>query len=170
MSEPLELLRGMAIFGALNDDTLRLILDGSETVEVAAGESFFQEGDRATALYVLQSGSVVVERHWQDSSIVLGRLKRGDCVGEMSLIDMQPRSASVRALEDCRAMKIVFAMLHRLYKQELEQYAMIMMNLGREVSRRLRLADEHLLQLQQEYQQLQSRLTEAAVWREKPAV
>ena len=41
------LLRKMPIFGGLNDDSLRLILDSCDVVEVAAGEYFFHQGDAA---------------------------------------------------------------------------------------------------------------------------
>ena len=72
----------------------------------------------------------------------------------MSLIDMQPRSASVRALEACEALEISIPSLHQLYKVDVEQYAMIMMNMGREVSRRLRKADERLFQLESKLPEL----------------
>jgi CRP/FNR family cyclic AMP-dependent transcriptional regulator len=148
------LLRNMPVFGALNNDTLQLICDESDVIEVTAGDYFFRQGDRANSLFVLQQGVVVVERLWNDTTIVLGRLQRGDCIGEMSLIDLMPRSASVRAEEDCQAIEITLSSLHKLYQQELEQYAIIMMNMGREVSRRLRVADDRLFALEQKTPEL----------------
>lgn len=144
-----KLLRRMPIFGGLNNATLQLILEKSTVHSFQAGDYFFREGDRAKSLFVLEQGEAVVERLWNESAIVLGRLRPGDCLGEMSLIDMQPRSATVRATSDCRAIEITLSSLHALYKQELEQYAMIMMNMGREVSRRLRVADDRLFELEQ---------------------
>jgi len=55
-----------------------------------------------------------------------------------------PRSASVRAIDDCRAIQLSAASLYQVYEKDLEQFAMIQMNMGREVSRRLREADERL--------------------------
>lgn len=144
-----DLLRKMPIFGGLNDSTLQLICEQSQAVHVATGETFFREGDRARSLFVLQSGSVQIERCWQGGKVVLGTLKRGDCFGEMALIDLRPRSASVRATDDCAALEITALALHNLYRQELEQYAIIMLNMGREVSRRLRSADDRLFELEQ---------------------
>ena len=148
------LLRNMPVFGGLNDNALQLIVSESAVVEVAAGDYFFHEGDRGKSLFVLERGVVVIERLYRDQPVVLGRLREGDCIGEMSLIDMMPRSASVLAEEDCRAIEITLASLHRLYKQELEQYALIMMNMGREVSRRLRLSDNRLFSLEQKIPEL----------------
>jgi CRP-like cAMP-binding protein len=62
----------------------------------------------------------------------------------MSLIDFSPRSASVRAVEDCTALQISAACISQIYEKDLEQFAMIEMNMGREVSRRLRESDAAL--------------------------
>lgn len=147
--EYFKILRRMPVFGGLNNNALQLILDKSKIVDVAAGEYFFREGEDAESLFVLLQGSVVVERSWQGGTLVLQHLHHGDCIGEMALIDLMPRSASVRAEVDCRAIEITLKSLHELYKQELEQYAIIMMNMGREVSRRLRITDDRLFALEQ---------------------
>lgn len=62
----------------------------------------------------------------------------------MAVIDHCERSASVRAVEDCTAIRISAANLYELYAQDLKQFALIQMNMGREVCRRLRQADSHL--------------------------
>lgn len=144
------LLRSMPVFGGLNDLTLEAILERANLRLVREQEFFFREGDEANSFFVLESGSVVVERLWMDSAICLGVFRSGDCFGEMAVIDLLPRSASVRAVEECSAIEITHQSLFSLYQQEPEQYAIIMMNMGREVSRRLRLADDRLFQLEQE--------------------
>ena len=58
------------------------------------------------------------------------------------------RSASVMAETNCQAIEIPAKSLIQLYKKDVEQYAMIMMNLGREVSRRLRSAGDRLFELE----------------------
>lgn len=154
------LLRRMPVFGGLNDKTLQLILDQSTVINVAAGDFFFRQGEPAESFFVLQEGVVAIERSWQDTQLSLGRLKAGDCIGEMSLIDLMPRSASVRAEQACIAIEITLRSLHNLYKQEPEQYAIIMMNMGREVSRRLRIADDRLLALEHKYRSQASGIVE----------
>ncbi len=59
-------------------------------------------------------------------------------------MDLGARSASVRALEDCTAIRISAANLYKVYAQDLKQFALIQMNMGREVCRRLREADRRL--------------------------
>lgn len=71
-------------------------------------------------------------------------LEPGDCFGEMALIDLYPRSASIMALEDCAAIEISTSALHTLYERYLEQSALLHMNIARELSRRLRQSDQAL--------------------------
>jgi CRP/FNR family transcriptional regulator, cyclic AMP receptor protein len=144
------LLQGMPIFGALRDDALECLLDAAPTVARAAGEFYFREGEDAQSMFVLEQGAVEVLKRWQDRLYALHTLEAGHCFGEMALMDLFPRSASVRALRACRAIEIAPAALQRLYERDVEQFALIQMNLGREVSRRLRATDEMLFRISME--------------------
>jgi CRP-like cAMP-binding protein len=62
----------------------------------------------------------------------------------MALMDLLPRSASVRADEDCAALELGIATLHALFEHDVEQFALVQMNMGREISRRLRQTDDVL--------------------------
>tara|TARA_R110002073_G_scaffold60209_10_gene151230 strand:+ start:12842 stop:13330 length:489 start_codon:yes stop_codon:yes gene_type:complete len=146
-----KMLRQMAVFGGLKNESLELILGESHRLVLAAGDYFFHEGDPGESLYVIEAGTVLIQRMWRDESIMLGRLASGDCFGEMSLIDFQSRSAAAQAECNCETIEIPRTVLQSLYRMNVEQYAMIMMNLGREVSRRLRIADDCLFQLQQDH-------------------
>jgi CRP/FNR family transcriptional regulator, cyclic AMP receptor protein len=59
-------------------------------------------------------------------------------------MDLSPRSASVRALENCSAICISAGNLHQVYARDLKQFALIQMNMGREVCRRLRDSNSRL--------------------------
>ena len=146
----IQLLQQMPVFGGLKPETLEKILELSELVDVTAGDRFFSEGEAGDCLYVLELGKVIVEKNWHGEQVELGRLDVGDCFGEMALIDLQCRSASVRALETCVAIKIHRSVLLNLFQDNVEQYAIIMMNMGREVSRRLRMIHEKLFVCQQQ--------------------
>ena len=145
-----ELIQRTPVCGGLRTDTLLFILDQSSEIVVEAGDYFFHEGDRGDCLFVIREGSAIVERDWEGQPIVLARIKPGDCFGEMSLIDLQRRFASVKAESDCCVIRIPYTALSKLCQHDVEQYAMAMMNLGREVSRRLRIAGERLFRYQQE--------------------
>ena len=149
LDELFKLLRKMPVFAGLKDTALKFILDRSVTIKVSAGERFFVEGDAANSFFVLTSGAVLVEKDWQGTPIKLRRMGMGDCIGEMAILDLLGRSASVRAETDCQAIEISRTTLNELFQHDLEQYAIIMMNMGREVSRRLRSASERLFAIDQ---------------------
>jgi CRP-like cAMP-binding protein len=75
---------------------------------------------------------------------VISTMKTGDTFGEMELIDIQPCAASAIATCPTRIFTFTNADLYRLSKEHCRTFAMIMMNLAREVSRRLRKTDEDL--------------------------
>lgn len=142
------LLQGMPIFGAISEPTLDFLVARAVPVAVAAGGCFFGEGDAATGMFVLESGRVVIERLWAGRSVVLGEMGPGDCFGEMALMDLHPRSATVRALADCTALELRPGDLYALFERDCAQFATLQMNMGREVCRRLRHADDLLLGLE----------------------
>ena len=146
----LNTLRTIPIFGGLSDSALTLLLEHAETIEVASGEYLFREGDPPTSVYILRSGQVEILKASQSGEASLGRLDDGACIGEMALIDFQSRSGSVVALAHCEFVEIPTIALRQLMQTDLQHYTMIMMNMGREVSRRLRLADQRILELQRQ--------------------
>jgi CRP/FNR family cyclic AMP-dependent transcriptional regulator len=59
----------------------------------------------------------------------------------MSILDIMPRSATVRALAPARVLKMSAHDLEALYRRDLKAYAIVVLNIAREMSRRLRVAD-----------------------------
>ncbi|MCH2204695.1 MAG: cyclic nucleotide-binding domain-containing protein [Lentisphaerales bacterium] len=140
----LDLLQQLPIFGGVTDKILGRILARCECVRVFKGELFFKENDHPDGMFVLETGSVDIFKTHQGDKYYLSQLNEGDCFGEMALIDMSFRSASVRAINDCQAIKIPTKTFTEIAVHDLEQFALIQMNMGREICRRLRIADDKL--------------------------
>lgn len=140
----IELMQQMPVFGAIAAEAIEFLLEATLLVHVAAGNFFFHEGDPASSMFVLEAGRVTVSKSWQNKELLLRRLAQGDCFGEMALLDLFPRSASVRADADCSAIELSSGNLYRLFERDAEQFALIQMNIAREMSRRLRATDELL--------------------------
>jgi CRP-like cAMP-binding protein len=142
--ERLRMLQNMPIFGGIRQDILELLLEDAAEISLAEGGFLFLENDPSDAMYVLEKGQVAILKRWNKIYYRLSYLNAGDCIGEMSLIDLGRRSASVLAMTECKAIELKHALIFRLYQEDLEQFALIQMNISRELSRRLRVADETL--------------------------
>jgi len=152
MSEPeggdWEILKQVPIFAGMPDQVLERIRDAARLVHVQKGEELIREGSLAMGMYVVKSGLVEISKRGRNGTeFCLAVLKPGDCVGEMSIIDIQPRSATVRALEAGTLYVLDQSSLAKLYATDLETYAMLVMNIAREISRRLRSADQALVDM-----------------------
>lgn len=71
-----------------------------------AGELIFAEGDAPNGAYLIESGSVEITTLQFNEPRVLGELGPGMLLGEMAVIDHSPRTATARALTDCRLIPI----------------------------------------------------------------
>lgn len=78
---------------------------GIQPVSFAAGAVIFKEGDKADAVYFLETGTVEVSRSDNGAKITLAKLGKDAVFGEMALIDKKPRSATVIALEATTGLK-----------------------------------------------------------------
>jgi CRP-like cAMP-binding protein len=135
-------LREAGLFGALSDDILDHLCATLKPHRVGAGDTVFREGDPAREMYVLLDGEIEVvkrSRRGRDQRVAI--LGPNDCFGEMSIIDMQPRSATVRALAPARLLRITTEDMDGLYRHDLKSYTLIVLNIARDLSRRLRVTD-----------------------------
>jgi CRP/FNR family cyclic AMP-dependent transcriptional regulator len=140
----IELLQRMPIFGGVRANILEFLIGLCPVESVPKNAFFFREGDQADSMFVLEEGKAAVLKSWRGQDHLLKTLEQGDCFGEMAVMDLCPRSASVRAVEDCSAIRISAGNLYQVYAQDLKQFALIQMNMGREVCRRLRDLDNRL--------------------------
>ena len=141
-------LRNIGLFGALSDDVLDYLSTLLSVETPPAGATLFREGDDANAMFVVISGEVeVLKKSKRAVEARVAVLGPGDWFGEMSIVDIQPRSATVRALAPSRLLRVTSADLDALYRHDLRSYAIIILNLARELSRRLRVADGILADL-----------------------
>jgi CRP-like cAMP-binding protein len=143
-----EILATHPIFGGLGTEELERLLELGEVRELPRGELVFREGEPGRELFIVLEGRVeVVARLDTDQQRTLATLGAGDCFGEMSLIDIQRRSASVIATEASRFLVLSTRAFRDLQTWRLESYTLIVLNIAREISRRLRKADARIVEL-----------------------
>jgi len=135
-------LREIGLFGALGDEALQHLASSLKVLNRGADEIIFREGDQAREFYVLLRGEVEVFKVLKRGAEArLATLSPGHWFGEMSVLDVQPRSASVRALIPCRLLVFTARDLDALYRRDLKSYTLLVLNVARELARRLRLVD-----------------------------
>ncbi len=137
-----EALRDIGLFGALSDDVLEYLVSSLPVVRASPGDAVFREGDQAREMFVVLDGECeVLKRGKRGVESRVALLGPGDWFGEMSILDVQPRSATVVALAPARLLRISSESLDQLYRRDLKAYSLIVLNIARELSRRLRVAD-----------------------------
>jgi len=139
--EPEE-VRDIGLFGGLDDAVLEALVRELRVLELDPGDVVFRENERGREMFVLLSGEMeVVKQSRRDVPSRVAVLGPGDWFGEMSILDVMPRSATVRAIAYSRVLKIGAGDLDNLYRRDPKSYALLVLNVAREMSRRLRVAD-----------------------------
>ena len=134
------LLRNVSIFAHLDDPALAGLARFVEVRQFPAGAVIVGQDDPGEALYVLARGRVKVVLYGESGREIILSLFRepGDFFGEMSLLDDQPRSATVIALETSTLLILKRGDFHK----HLEGQPRTALAVLAELSRRLRRADE----------------------------
>ncbi len=138
----LEELRDIGLFGGLADDVLAALVAELQVLDLAPGDVVFRENERGREMFVLLGGEMeVVKQSRRDVRSRVAILGPGDWFGEMSILDVMPRSATVRAIAYSRVLRLGASDLDGLYRRDAKSYALVVLNVAREMSRRLRVAD-----------------------------
>lgn len=141
-------LRAIGLFGALSDEVLAQFSRSLLVRVIDPGVTLFREGDDGREMFVVLQGELeVLKRSHRGTDARVALLGPGDWVGDMSIVDIQPRSASVRALAPTRLLRVCSADLDNVYRTDLKAYSIVILNIARELSRRLRVTDGILADL-----------------------
>jgi CRP-like cAMP-binding protein len=94
-------------FIELPDDIFAALAQKVRTRMLGKDEILFNKGDEGDALFIINSGRVkIVTQDSQDNEVVLNQVGAGEVIGEMALLDYEPRSAGVVALEETYVMEL----------------------------------------------------------------
>jgi signal transduction histidine kinase len=102
----LDEVRRVPLFADLSEEDLEQLYQMAKTVSISAGELVFEEGSPGDALYVVLDGELEVSKRQGGQDVVLAVRRAGEFIGEMSLLEQAPRSASVRTLRESRLLMI----------------------------------------------------------------
>lgn len=130
-----EELRASYFFYGLSDTQLDAILTVTREVNYPGGATVVRQFEKSNDVLVVLSGSVKIKNFNGEDIAELGE---GHVVGEVSLVDSAPRSATVVAAGNVRAAVITSDELHALMKKDVAMKAAIMETLAKLLCSRLR--------------------------------
>lgn len=135
-------------FGGLSDASLDLLLSMLVERSFQAGETIVAEGESGRSMFVVHSGELAVRRRGHSGGVIhTAALGPGDFFGEMTLIEMQNRSATVVAETSTVLYELTAPSLYTYYKADMHGYVIVLQNINREICRRLRRADARIAEL-----------------------
>ncbi len=140
----------LPLFHSLDREEIDILADYMQIIEISAGQTLFNQWDRADYVCFIESGALnVLKKNSPDIYRPLTTLKRGRSIGEMSIIDNFPRSAAVVAQQDSRLVLLYRDAFQRLIDEHNSIGVKILKGLARLLSVNLqktssRLADNML--------------------------
>jgi len=136
-------------FGGLPDASLDLLISMLVERRFDRGAIIVAEGEAGRSMFVVHSGALEVsERLETGAAIHMSGLEPGDFFGEMTLLDMQNRSATVVAQTPTLLYELTAQKLYAFYKADIHAYVIVLQNINRELCRRLRRADARIKTLE----------------------
>ncbi|CUS97273.1 cyclic nucleotide-binding domain-containing protein [Candidatus Chrysopegis kryptomonas] len=125
----------------LPENLINELVQNSFVEKFKPGDTILREGEKGDKVCLLLKGNVKILKLADSTGRILFEMSEGDFFGEMALIDLHPRSASVVALTDCEVLSIPANYFDKL----LHQYPQILINIAKELSERIRVSNEKLL-------------------------
>ncbi|MCK1299403.1 cyclic nucleotide-binding domain-containing protein [Bradyrhizobium sp. 24] len=130
-------------FGGIPDQSLDLLMSMLVECRFDTGVTVVTEGEPGRSLFIVKSGRLAVSKRANSGSIIpISVLEPGDFFGEMTLIEMQNRSATVIAESPTVLYELTAQKLYACYKADIHAYVIVLQNINRELCRRLRRSDD----------------------------
>ncbi|MGJ5204120.1 cyclic nucleotide-binding domain-containing protein [Bradyrhizobium sp. HKCCYLR20261] len=132
-------------FGGLSDASLDRLVSMLVERRFEAGATVVAEGEPGRSMFVVHSGTLEVSERLPTGGVIhMSNLEPGDFFGEMTLLEMQNRSATVIAETSTVLYELMARELYAFYKADIQAYVIVMQNINRELCRRLRRADARI--------------------------
>ncbi|MAX55257.1 MAG: cyclic nucleotide-binding protein [Alcanivoracaceae bacterium] len=147
MSQVIDILSRMRLFAGLSEEELRLLEKLVFVNRVPVGETVCREGDRSDFVCFVVRGCLdIVKQNVEGGEVVIAHLRPGDSMGEMALVDHEPRSATVKAAEDATLIVLTRKGLDQLRRRSPNAVSLVMENIARLLCVHLRRTSSQLAQ------------------------
>ncbi len=135
LSNEVELLRRVPLFAGIEPTRLKLLAYTSDVVTYRAGQVLFRKGDVGDAAYVIIKGDADVSIPAASGDVAVAQLHDGDFLGEIAILCDTPRTATVTARNELKALRIrkepFFQLLHQFPEMAVEMTRLLAERLTR---------------------------------------
>jgi len=131
-----------SLFGGIEEQHLDKILTLLSEEKFKPGDTILQEGTPNDKILFIIDGRVSIIR----GNKVIYDLAEGNTFGEMEVLDVMPCAATIKAVTDVTIITITNVSFREIYKIDMKSFSLLLMNLARDLSRRLRVANEIMIE------------------------
>jgi CRP/FNR family transcriptional regulator, cyclic AMP receptor protein len=143
--EFISILKNVTIFAGFSEKALHRVFSHCPIIEKKAGETIVEEGRTASEIYIILQGKVSIVLDIKSDPFELAVFGPGDVIGEASVIGVQKHSATAIAKEITELLVLTRTMLMEIYDRDKGTFSMLILNIARELARRLHRTDQVLL-------------------------
>lgn len=133
------------IFGGLSEKNLSVLFKLLKRVVYHKGERIFSQGDQPSYIYIVRSGKVKMVLDIDAEALEIIEFGEGKCMGETSVIGIQPHTATALATEETELIVLSRQALLNIFETDKDLFGRLILNIAREACRRLNKSDETLL-------------------------
>ncbi len=145
LSPDIDDLRDLGLFAGFEQSALELLEEKLTLLELGAGQLAFREGDSGRNMFIVLRGQVEVLCHQgKDHEARVALISTGGWFGEVAMLGVTCRAVAARCCGPTLLAILSASALRTLYRSNLKAYAMLIMNLARELSRKLQTAERTL--------------------------
>jgi CRP-like cAMP-binding protein len=139
------ILERISFLGGLSEDQVTTILGLLECAEYKKGEMVARRGEEPTHIFIIASGKVNLIIEDGDHTVTKRCFEVGDCFGEAAVLSLINNTASFVAAEDSSLIALSRKALNRLHLNDPDLFCRLILNLARDLARKLQYTDKILL-------------------------
>ncbi len=144
----LPILDKISFLGGITDEKREIIFRYFQVARYATGKSIAKQGEEPSHLYIIQSGQVELQITDHSTTVSKRSFHVGDCFGEAAMLSLINNTASFVAAEDTQLIMLSRRNLNKLRGEAPDLFCQLMVNLARDLARKLQYTDMLLLKKQ----------------------
>lgn len=137
-------LKELATLGALSEEAIDFLLAEGEIMALKQGDVVFRFGDPGDAFHVILQGALSFYRPGQEGKVHIRDYEQGQEIGFVAMVALHQRVGDCVAREDSLVLRLSSSGFHKLHQEMPKAFGVLLLNLSREVARRLKESDDKL--------------------------